>query len=483
MADMSSVWSVRRSSSDKKLAGVCGGVARHWSVDPVLVRVGFVLLALSGGVGLVLYVAGWLLIPADGKEAGLIFDLLGEQARRWPREVWIALVLIASLISFAALGAVSPFGFGPAIILGAIWYFGYYRSRARRHRAVGPPSPPPPFAPPAAPPEYYHYPGPPSAFTEAADAWRERIMSVQAPGQRRPPGQNAGTPTPSSSAATGGSSPTAAVFPVTGPTADDLQAADRTAFLAHPDPVGLYAAEPVTLPVRPTPWSTPSARRLRLAGLVVLGLALTGLGVADWLGLHIPLAAYLASALLVVGLTLIAATWWGRARGILPFGIVLAVATVAVSLVAAIVPTHALTATPSPDGWGSQPTPTRKLVAAPSSDGWGSQRVTYTTVSELSAGDRRDLGRINVDLSRLRLTEDAAYQAHVGVGSLTVRVPPADNVVVRYSVQAGAVTVYGQKLRSGSDLTGTVPADSTSPGAPTLTLDLSADVGQVEVVR
>ena len=53
---MSSVWDVRRSTSDAKVSGVCGGVARQWGVDPVLVRVGCALLALSGGIGLVLYV-------------------------------------------------------------------------------------------------------------------------------------------------------------------------------------------------------------------------------------------------------------------------------------------------------------------------------------------------------------------------------------------------------------------------------------------
>ena len=72
---MSSVWSIRRSTVDKKLAGVCGGVARHWNVDPVLVRVGWVLLALSGGVGVVLYVAAWLLVPADGATSSTMDDL------------------------------------------------------------------------------------------------------------------------------------------------------------------------------------------------------------------------------------------------------------------------------------------------------------------------------------------------------------------------------------------------------------------------
>ena len=57
---MSSIWTIRRSTSDAKLAGLCGGIAKHWGVDPVLVRVAFALLALSAGMGVVLYLAGVL---------------------------------------------------------------------------------------------------------------------------------------------------------------------------------------------------------------------------------------------------------------------------------------------------------------------------------------------------------------------------------------------------------------------------------------
>ena len=85
MVSMSSVWSIRRSAADKKLAGVCGGVARHWNVDPVLVRVGWVLLALSGGVGIVLYAAAWLLVPADGATSSTMDDLTKGATRGWPR--------------------------------------------------------------------------------------------------------------------------------------------------------------------------------------------------------------------------------------------------------------------------------------------------------------------------------------------------------------------------------------------------------------
>ena len=54
-----------------------------------------------------------------------------------------------------------------------------------------------------------------------------------------------------------------------------------------------------------------SAKRLRLISLIVLGLTLSGLGIAQAFGVAIPLAGYLAAALLVIGLTLVAATWLG----------------------------------------------------------------------------------------------------------------------------------------------------------------------------
>jgi phage shock protein PspC (stress-responsive transcriptional regulator) len=50
---------------DRKLAGVAGGLARHLDIDPVLLRVAFVVLVFFGGSGVLLYVACWLLLPAD----------------------------------------------------------------------------------------------------------------------------------------------------------------------------------------------------------------------------------------------------------------------------------------------------------------------------------------------------------------------------------------------------------------------------------
>ena len=55
-------------SSDRWFAGVCGGLGRRFGLDPLVVRAAFVLLALLGGVGLLLYGLGWALLPdASGR--------------------------------------------------------------------------------------------------------------------------------------------------------------------------------------------------------------------------------------------------------------------------------------------------------------------------------------------------------------------------------------------------------------------------------
>ncbi|HTF13669.1 MAG TPA: PspC domain-containing protein [Burkholderiales bacterium] len=51
------------STSDRKVGGVCGGLGERFEIDPVLFRAVFILLALVCGLGLLLYIVLWLLIP------------------------------------------------------------------------------------------------------------------------------------------------------------------------------------------------------------------------------------------------------------------------------------------------------------------------------------------------------------------------------------------------------------------------------------
>jgi phage shock protein C len=54
-----------RSKTNRKLGGVCGGLAQYFNLDVTLIRVLFVLLAVLGGSGLILYVAMWIIVPKE----------------------------------------------------------------------------------------------------------------------------------------------------------------------------------------------------------------------------------------------------------------------------------------------------------------------------------------------------------------------------------------------------------------------------------
>jgi phage shock protein PspC (stress-responsive transcriptional regulator) len=62
---------LRRSDSEKMLGGVAGGLARSLNTDVTLVRVVIAALAVLTGAGAPLYLAAWLLIPADGEEQSI----------------------------------------------------------------------------------------------------------------------------------------------------------------------------------------------------------------------------------------------------------------------------------------------------------------------------------------------------------------------------------------------------------------------------
>jgi phage shock protein C len=57
-----------RSQSQRMLAGVCGGLAEYFNIDATVMRVLFLILAVFGGSGLVLYLVMWIVIP-DARKA------------------------------------------------------------------------------------------------------------------------------------------------------------------------------------------------------------------------------------------------------------------------------------------------------------------------------------------------------------------------------------------------------------------------------
>jgi len=64
------------------VAGVASGLADYFDIDPTLVRIGFVALALFGGLAVPLYLAGWLLIPEEETDRSVAEDLLARERAR-----------------------------------------------------------------------------------------------------------------------------------------------------------------------------------------------------------------------------------------------------------------------------------------------------------------------------------------------------------------------------------------------------------------
>ena len=56
-----------KSETDKKIAGVCGGVAEYFNIDPTIVRLVWAFLAAFGGSGLMLYILAALIMPSQSE--------------------------------------------------------------------------------------------------------------------------------------------------------------------------------------------------------------------------------------------------------------------------------------------------------------------------------------------------------------------------------------------------------------------------------
>ena len=56
-----------RSEEDKVLGGVCGGISEKYELDPSLVRLATLVIVLTAGIGLPLYLAAWLIVPPESE--------------------------------------------------------------------------------------------------------------------------------------------------------------------------------------------------------------------------------------------------------------------------------------------------------------------------------------------------------------------------------------------------------------------------------
>lgn len=148
---------LRRSTTDRKVAGVAGGLGRHLDVDPLLLRVVLVVLVFFGGAGLMIYGACWLLVPEDD-ESEPVFSL-DERTRT------VALVIVGVVAAAALVGDSWGFiGFPwPVMVVGAVVLWALTRTKQPARPPVAPYAAPVPPGYAAPPPGYAV---PPTATTQ-----------------------------------------------------------------------------------------------------------------------------------------------------------------------------------------------------------------------------------------------------------------------------------------------------------------------------
>ncbi|MEU8530052.1 MULTISPECIES: PspC domain-containing protein [Streptomyces] len=127
---------LRRARRQKVVAGVCGGLARHFDLDPVIFRIAVGVLSAAGGVGLIFYGFAWLALPLEGEEENEARRLLtGRVDGASLTAVMTALVGSGLFLTMSGNGSTLSFAMMLSIAVcgAAIW------SQRRRQAGTGEP--------------------------------------------------------------------------------------------------------------------------------------------------------------------------------------------------------------------------------------------------------------------------------------------------------------------------------------------------------
>ncbi|WP_084678581.1 PspC domain-containing protein [Actinopolymorpha alba] len=510
---------LRRVRDGRVIAGVCGGLGRRLNVDPVVLRVALAVLALFGGVGILLYAGGWLLLPDEGADRSILEQQLGRRRNGSPdNAVFVGGLVVLGLLVLSLPWWGLPWHVPTLLVLSVLGLVVLLRRNAEhRGPAGGTPGTDPGAAPPGAGPADGPATSPfpfhggagatsvvPSGHGDTATMPIPRATegtggphpaadtSRPAEGTPEPATaplpSHAGLPTPPPGAAphsgvrprTTGNVPRPGLVTTTsgggtdhGPVTESWRTAlpAPPEFWNQPDPLGLEAqpdpGDQDWTPLRdPEVSAAPAPRRRRFvlffATMVTTFLVLSVMAMIDRLGVassgratDIPAAGYIAVALAVVGLGLIVGTWFGRSAGLIAVGILLALALIPASVAQRVV-------NESVD-----------LTVRPVSVAGIEPTYDYPT------------GRLSVDLSAVPFQDrqNVTTSVDMGAGDVTVIVPP--HVDVRFSgdVGVGDLTVFGNS-ESGPDLSrSTVDYGADGPGGGVLTLKADVGIGRLAVER
>ena len=111
---------LERSSTDRMIAGVSGGLGRYFDLNPTFFRLGFVVLTLLGGAGILIYLAALLVVPDEGKGQSIAAEILARRRERpWPLVgLGLAAVALAVLLSRASIWPAAGFGWVVVLLAG-----------------------------------------------------------------------------------------------------------------------------------------------------------------------------------------------------------------------------------------------------------------------------------------------------------------------------------------------------------------------------
>ncbi len=449
--ELKDLGAMRRSVTDRKIAGVAAGVARHLDIDPTIVRVLMVVLAFFGGAGLIAYIALWVLLPEEGTTA----QPLGLDHRNRG----IAVAIAAGVAGLAVLGDASgalwfPW---PLVIIAGIVFLVLNRSSSRTPwQSAGQQPVPPQYgapeygapqygAPQYGPPQYGPQPG-------VAPSGTSEVEQPQNPAPAPTPGVTDET-APLSSLGT--QPPWAASASAPAPSAPAPSPA--------PAPPVVHYEQPMTWQQGQwQPAATATAPRPRRRGPLLIGwtfaliaLVLGLIGAVQLVGgFDFPVALYPATALAITGGMLVLGSFWGRAGG----HILLGLALLPVLLVGTVA-----------DQFDDE---AHRMYLAP------------TSAAQVEDSYSQNAGEIVLDLRQVRDLEaldGRTITVQQDVGLVRVLLPETLSFHAEARVEGfGGFDLAGVD-DGGIDLSG---SRSMSNGTdPSIDLDLEVGVGQIEVVR